>query len=108
MLAAEVEAPIRCRTEELPLERRPGENAVTGLSLASKSFQERNAGGQDGRRLAIGDQWSVGSQGSISTIGHSNHSVEKFAGLLKRHGIEVLVDTRSHPYSRHTPHFNTR
>jgi uncharacterized protein (DUF488 family) len=27
---------------------------------------------------------------------------------LKRHGIEVLVDTRSHPYSRHAPHFNTR
>ena len=40
------------------------------------------------------------------TVGHSNHSAEKFAGLLKRHGIEVLVDTRSHPYSRHAPHFN--
>ena len=40
------------------------------------------------------------------TIGHSNHSAEKFAGLLKGHGIEVLVDTRSHPYSRHAPHFN--
>ncbi len=32
--------------------------------------------------------------------------MEKFAGLLKRHGIEVLVDTRSHPYSRHAPQFN--
>ena len=40
------------------------------------------------------------------TVGHSNHSAEKFAGLLKRHGIEVLVDTRSRPYSRHAPHFN--
>jgi uncharacterized protein (DUF488 family) len=28
--------------------------------------------------------------------------------MLKRHGIEVLVDTRSHPYSRHAPQFNTR
>jgi uncharacterized protein (DUF488 family) len=27
---------------------------------------------------------------------------------LKGHGIEVLVDTRSRPYSRHAPHFNTR
>jgi uncharacterized protein (DUF488 family) len=43
---------------------------------------------------------------SIFTIGHSNHSPKKFAGLLKEHGIEVLVDTRSHPYSRHAPHFN--
>ena len=40
------------------------------------------------------------------TVGHSNHSAEKFAGLLNRHRIEVLVDTRSHPYSRHAPHFN--
>jgi len=27
---------------------------------------------------------------------------------LKGHGIGVLVDTRSHPYSRYTPHFNAR
>ena len=44
----------------------------------------------------------------IFTIGHSNHSAEKLAGLLKGHGIEVLVDTRSRPYSRHAPHFNIR
>jgi uncharacterized protein (DUF488 family) len=45
---------------------------------------------------------------SIFTIGHSNHSPKKFAGLLKKHGIEVLVDSRSRPYSRHAPHFNAR
>ena len=28
--------------------------------------------------------------------------------MLKGHGIEVLVDTRSRPYSRHAPHFNAR
>ena len=27
---------------------------------------------------------------------------------MKGHGIEVLVDTRSRPYSRHAPHFNSR
>ena len=27
---------------------------------------------------------------------------------MKGQGIEVLVDTRSHPYSRHAPHFNAR
>ncbi len=42
------------------------------------------------------------------TIGHSNHSAERFFGLLKGHGIEVVVDTRSHPYSRHAPRFNAR
>jgi uncharacterized protein (DUF488 family) len=45
---------------------------------------------------------------SVFTIGHSNHPAKKFAGLLKEHGIEVLVDTRSRPYSRHAPHFNAR
>jgi uncharacterized protein (DUF488 family) len=42
----------------------------------------------------------------VFTVGHSNHSAEKFAGLLRRYGIEAVVDTRSHPYSRHAPHFN--
>lgn len=28
--------------------------------------------------------------------------------MLKEHGIEVLVDTRSRPYSRYAPHFNSR
>jgi uncharacterized protein (DUF488 family) len=42
----------------------------------------------------------------VFTVGHSNHSAEKFAGLLRRHGIEAVVDTRSHPYSRHAPQFN--
>jgi len=28
--------------------------------------------------------------------------------LLKGHEIEVVVDTRSHPYSRHAPRFNAR
>jgi uncharacterized protein (DUF488 family) len=45
---------------------------------------------------------------SIFTIGHSNHSAEKFVGLLKQHGIEVLADVRSQPYSRHAPHFNAK
>jgi len=28
--------------------------------------------------------------------------------LLRRYGIEILVDTRSRPYSRHAPRFNAR
>jgi uncharacterized protein (DUF488 family) len=42
----------------------------------------------------------------IYTIGHSSHTAEHFTGLLKQHGIEVLVDTRSAPYSRYSPQFD--
>ena len=40
------------------------------------------------------------------TVGHSNHSLEAFLDLLKRHGIEVVVDVRSSPYCRYATHFN--
>ena len=36
----------------------------------------------------------------LFTIGHSNHSFERFLDLLKQHGITILVDVRSHPHSR--------
>ena len=39
----------------------------------------------------------------IFTIGHSNHAWEAFAALLREHGIQVLVDTRSNPQSRWAP-----
>jgi uncharacterized protein (DUF488 family) len=43
----------------------------------------------------------------LFSIGHSNHGLEKFLGLLRQHRIEVLVDARSHPYSKFAPHFDT-
>jgi uncharacterized protein (DUF488 family) len=46
----------------------------------------------------------VGS--SVFTIGHSNHTTERFSELLKQYGITLLVDIRSSPYSRFNPHFN--
>ena len=42
----------------------------------------------------------------VYSIGHSNQSLESFIGLLKRHGIDVVVDTRSYPVSRYAPQFN--
>lgn len=42
----------------------------------------------------------------IFTIGHSNHSIEKFISLLQKYGITAVADVRSHPYSRYLPHFN--
>ena len=43
---------------------------------------------------------------TIYTIGHSNHTAEKFVGLLQRYNIDVVVDIRSAPYSRYSPQFN--
>ncbi len=44
--------------------------------------------------------------GTIYTIGHSNHSIEKFINLLKQHDITAVADVRSTPYSRYNPQFN--
>jgi len=43
---------------------------------------------------------------TVYTIGHSNHSFEAFALLLKSHRIKLIIDVRSSPYAKYTPHFN--
>ena len=42
----------------------------------------------------------------LFSIGHSNHEALRFCELLRQHGIDVLVDVRSLPYSQYSPHFN--
>jgi uncharacterized protein (DUF488 family) len=42
----------------------------------------------------------------LLTIGHSNHAIERFIGLLTRHGVTALGDVRSFPGSRFNPQFN--
>ena len=42
----------------------------------------------------------------IFTIGHSNHPVDVFGEMLKRHNIDTLVDVRSSPFSAYTPQYN--
>lgn len=44
----------------------------------------------------------------VFTIGHSNHDIEDFIGLLKKHGINLVVDIRSQPYSSYFPRFNRK
>lgn len=46
------------------------------------------------------------SGGSVFTIGHSNHSLDHFLGLLKAHGVEAVAEVRSHPYSNYSPQFD--
>jgi uncharacterized protein (DUF488 family) len=42
----------------------------------------------------------------LHSIGHSNHPIETFIGLLISHQIETVIDVRSWPSSRRLPHFN--
>ena len=42
----------------------------------------------------------------VYTIGHSNHPLERFLALLRRHGIEAVADVRSMPASRRHPQYN--
>jgi uncharacterized protein (DUF488 family) len=44
--------------------------------------------------------------GSIWTVGHSNHSIERFVEIVRSHGIERILDVRRFPASRKWPHFN--
>jgi uncharacterized protein (DUF488 family) len=46
------------------------------------------------------------TQATILTIGHSNHSIEKFLELISNSGIDMVVDVRSAPFSRMFPHYN--
>jgi uncharacterized protein (DUF488 family) len=42
----------------------------------------------------------------VLTIGHSNHAVEHFLGLLTSHDVQVVVDARSQPYSKYAAQFD--
>jgi hypothetical protein len=41
----------------------------------------------------------------IYSVGHSNHPLTHFLGLLQGRGVNLLVDVRSTPYSRFNPQF---
>jgi uncharacterized protein (DUF488 family) len=42
----------------------------------------------------------------LFTIGHSNHSLDRFIELLLAHRLSTIADIRSSPYSKYSPHFN--
>jgi uncharacterized protein (DUF488 family) len=42
----------------------------------------------------------------LFTIGHSNHPIARLLELLGLHGIALVCDVRSTPYSRFNPQFN--
>lgn len=42
----------------------------------------------------------------IWTVGHSNHTIDRFVELLQTAGVTAIADVRSAPYSRRVRHFN--
>ncbi|MBX9687629.1 MAG: DUF488 domain-containing protein [Candidatus Obscuribacterales bacterium] len=42
----------------------------------------------------------------LLTVGHSIYPMLDFIELIRLHGIEVIVDVRSNPYSRYATHFH--
>ena len=45
---------------------------------------------------------------AIQTIGHSNHDIDAFIGLLRLQGVTAIADVRSHPVSRRFPQFDRK
>ena len=43
---------------------------------------------------------------AVYTIGHSDHTIEAFIDLLRRHAVTLVVDVRSQPYSRWATQYN--
>jgi uncharacterized protein (DUF488 family) len=42
----------------------------------------------------------------LFTIGHSTRALGELIAALQAHGVQILVDIRTVPRSRHVPHFN--
>lgn len=47
-----------------------------------------------------------GKKPLVFTIGHSTRSLEELVALLRKFGVQRLVDVRTVPRSRHNPQFN--
>lgn len=41
----------------------------------------------------------------IFTVGHGNASFHEIESILRRHGVAMLIDVRSTPYSKYAPDF---
>ena len=42
----------------------------------------------------------------VYSVGHSNREADEFVRILQSFSIDVIVDVRSAPYSKHCPQFN--
>lgn len=49
---------------------------------------------------------STGSDPLIFTVGHSRRPLQEFIELIRAHDVQVVMDVRTVPRSRHNPQFN--
>ena len=61
---------------------------------------------EDASRPAPESQITIHKSQIVWTVGHSNHSLEKFLGILKAHAVALVLDVRRFPASRKWPHFD--
>src|ERR1035441_8481065 len=50
----------------------------------------------------------MATQLEVLTIGHSNHTIERFIELLRQHHVTAVADVRSAPYSQMHAQFNRK
>lgn len=43
---------------------------------------------------------------TVYTIGHSTRSIDDFINILDNYHIDILIDVRSIPFSKHNPQYN--
>ena len=82
--------------ERLRLKGRP---STTSAPSGEGPAEQANA-------FADGKRGSDGCRVTLWTIGHSTRPVAKFIALLQAHDIQLLIDVRTIPRSRHNPQFN--
>ena len=44
---------------------------------------------------------------TVHTVGHSTRTLDELVEVLRQHDVDLLVDIRGIPLSRHTPQFNS-
>ena len=80
----------------------PGMRVTEGLrERKAEQSRERYAGLTHDEAV-----WSRSHPGSVFTIGHSNLPAEEFEALLRKFGIQLVVDVRSYPKSRYSPQYD--
>lgn len=56
--------------------------------------------------MSVPDSQAEGAKPVVFTIGHSTRTLDELIGLLRAHGVTLLVDVRTVPRSRTNPQFN--
>jgi len=78
----------------------PGDPFHGGMSYHERARGARRPRG-GGSGVTI--ERAGGGAGLVVTIGHSDRSTEELLELLRRHGVALVVDVRSAPWSRRHP-----